>query len=61
LSDLKQTVTIKLLETDLLELQRILLDEDTDAALEFLKIVIAQRLPKKDGWSCNSNNFNQYI
>ena len=61
MSDLKQTVTIKLLEQDLLELQRILLDEDSQAALEFLKSVVACKLPKKDGWNCNSNNLNQYI
>ena len=61
MSDLIQTVTIKFLEQDLLELQRIIMDEDADAALEFLRTVVAKRLPKKNGWNCNSNNLNQYI
>lgn len=34
---MKQALTLILDEADLIELQRILMDEDADAALEFLK------------------------
>jgi len=61
LSDLKQSVTIKLTESDLLELQRILLDEDAEAALEFLKCSVENKLPQKDSRVCNSYNKNQYL
>jgi len=59
--DFRQSVTIKLVEHDLLELQQIFIDEDKEAAFEFLKNVVIPRLPQKTWRHCNSNNLNQYL
>ncbi len=54
-------VVITLEEKDLLELQEILLDDDKDAALSFLKTCIATKLPSKGSDPCDSTRINPYL
>ncbi len=54
-------IAITLEEKDLLELQEILLDEDKEAALSFLKNCIASKLPEKGNGHCDSTRTNPYL
>jgi hypothetical protein len=54
-------IAITLEEKELLELQEILLDEDKDAALSFLKTCIAAKLPSKGTAPCDSTRINPYL
>jgi len=54
-------VTILLDETALLEVQQVLLDDDPDAALAFVRKRIAPRIPGKGTAACDSSRLNPYI
>ena len=54
-------IVVMLEESDLLELQAVLLDEDEPAALEFLKTRIVPRIPVKGTASCDSTRRNPYL
>ena len=54
-------VVITLEEDDLLELQKILLDDDTKAALKFLKTRIAFKIPSRGTAPCDSSRHNPYL
>ena len=54
-------LVITLEEEDMLDLQEILLDEDSHAALEFLKTRIAGKLPAKGSSHCDSSRNNPYL
>ncbi len=54
-------IAITLEEKDLIELQEILLDDDKDAALSFLKTCIATKLPSKGDAHCDSTRINPYL
>ncbi len=55
------TLTITLEETDLIELQVVLLDEDAAAALEFLRTRIAPRITTKGIAPCDSSRLNPFL
>jgi hypothetical protein len=55
------TFVLSLNEHDLLELQAVLMDKDKDAALRFLEVRIAPRLPKKGTSLCDSSRLNPYL
>ena len=55
------TISIHLDERALLDLQEVLLDEDPDAALRFVKEHVAPRLPKKGTAPCDSTRLNPFI
>jgi len=54
-------IVITLEENDLVELQEILLDEDKEAALNFLKTTICAKLPEKGSSHCDSSRLNPYL
>ncbi len=54
-------IVITLEENDLVELQEILLDEDKEAALDFLKTTICGKLPEKGNSHCDSSRLNPYL
>ena len=54
-------VVITLEAEDLLELQRILVDEDEKAALEFLERRIGPKIPAKGTARCDSSRRNPYL
>ena len=54
-------VVITLEETDLMELQEILLDDDAKAALDFVKTTIASKIPDKGDSHCDSSQHNPYL
>ncbi len=54
-------IAITLSEEDLLELQNILLDDDADLALDFVKNRIGARLPAKGTSPCDSTRINPYL
>ncbi|NQU23139.1 MAG: hypothetical protein HQ567_17820 [Candidatus Nealsonbacteria bacterium] len=54
-------VVVTLDETDLMELQIVILDEDEAAALTFLKTRIAAKIPKKGTALCDSSRLNPYL
>ena len=55
------TISIHLDERALLDLQEVLLDDDADAALRFVKEHVAPRLPKKGTAPCDSTRLNPFI
>ena len=55
------TISIHLDERALLDLQEVLLDEDPDAALQFVKKHIAPKVPKKGTAACDSSRLNPFI
>lgn len=54
-------VSVTLEEGALLELHAVLLDDDPEAALEFLKRHIAPRIPRKGSAACDSTRLNPFI
>ncbi len=55
------TISIVLEEASLLELQRVLLDDDAIGALEFLKKHVASRIPRKGTAPCDSSRLNPFL
>jgi hypothetical protein len=55
------TISIVLEEEALLELQRVLLDDDAIGALEFLKEHVASRIPRKGTAPCDSSRLNPFL
>ena len=55
----KLVVTLE--EADLVDLQGILLDDDREAALEFLRTRIAPQIPEKGTDHCDSSRRNPYL
>ena len=54
-------IVVTLNDEDLLELQAVLLDADEPAALEFLRMRIAPRIPVKGSAACDSSRLNPYL
>jgi hypothetical protein len=54
-------IVISLEDSDLLDLQEILLDEDAAAALTFLQTRIAPGIPSKGSRNCDSSRCNPYL
>lgn len=54
-------VVITFDEADLLAMQQILLDEDKDAALDFVKTNICTKIPQKGSSPCDSSRLNPYL
>ena len=54
-------IVVTLEEEDLLDLQGVLLDEDKDAALEFLRKRLVPKLPSKAQSACDSSYRNPYL
>jgi hypothetical protein len=55
------TISIHLDERALLDLQEVLLDEDPEVALRFVKEHIAPKVPKKGTAACDSSRLNPFI
>ena len=55
------SITITLDETDLMALQEVVLDEDPDAALAFVKENICPKIPEKGSSPCDSTRLNPYL
>ena len=55
------TITITLTEPDLIALQQILLDDDKDEALDFIKSVICAKIPKQGSAPCDSTRLNPFL
>jgi len=58
---LGKKVIITLEETDLLALQSVLVDNDKDAALDFLKNNICPKIPGRGSAACDSTRLNPYL
>ena len=56
-----QQVVITLEESDLLALWAAVVDEDTSAALTFLKERILPKIPAKGNAACDSSRLNPYL
>jgi hypothetical protein len=54
-------ISVQLEEQALLALQQVLLDDDAEAALRFVKEHIAPKLPKKGTAACDSSRLNPFI
>jgi len=54
-------VVVTLDEADLIELQAVILDADEAAALTFLKMRIAPKIPTKGTAPCDSSRLNPYL
>lgn len=54
-------LVVTLSEEDLLELQTILMDEDEEAALQFLQTRLVSRIPQKGTAPCDSTRLNPYL
>ncbi len=54
-------LVVTLSEEALLELQTILIDEDKEAALQFLQTRLASKIPQKGTASCDSSRLNPYL
>jgi hypothetical protein len=54
-------VVITLTEKDLLELQAVLVDDDPQGALGFLKERIVPKIPEKGTAACDSTRLNPYL
>lgn len=54
-------MTLTLAEEDIMEVQRILMDDDEKAALEFIKKRILERLPAKGSSPCDSTRINPFL
>lgn len=55
------TVSVTLNEQALLELQEVLLDDDAEAALAFVKRHIAPCVPRSGSAPCDSTRLNPFI
>jgi hypothetical protein len=54
-------ITIMLEEEDLLELQRVLIDDDAAGALRFLRQCLAPRIPRQGTAPCDSSRLNPFL
>ncbi len=54
-------LVITLEEEDLLDLQGVLIDDDGEAALDFIKTRIAPKIPDKGTDHCDSSRCNPYL
>ena len=54
-------IVVTLDESDLIELQIVILDADEAAALEFLKTRIVPKIPTKGDAPCDSTRLNPYL
>ena len=54
-------VVLTLEAEELLELQRVIIDDDQKGALEFLKTRIGPKIPSKGTASCDSSRNNPYL
>ena len=54
-------VLVTLEEEDLLNLQAVLLDDDAEAALDFIKARLAPKIPNKGTALCDSSRRNPYL
>ena len=54
-------VVLTLEAEELVELQRVLIDDDQKGALEFLKTRIEPKIPSKGTASCDSTRKNPYL
>jgi hypothetical protein len=55
------SITITLEEQDLIALQQVILDEDKDEALAFVKNVICAKIPKQGSAPCDSTRLNPFL
>ncbi len=55
------TVSVTLTEQALLELQEVLLDDDAEAALAFVKRYVAPSVPRSTGRPCDSTRLNPFV
>ncbi|MDH4179201.1 MAG: hypothetical protein OEV33_01720 [Armatimonadota bacterium] len=55
------TISVHLDERALLDLQQVLLDDDAEAALQFVKKHVAPKVPKKGTAACDSTRLNPFI
>jgi hypothetical protein len=58
---LETKVVITLERDDLLALQAILVDDDRDAALDFIKTNLCPKIPGKGSAPCDSTRLNPYL
>ena len=54
-------ISVHLDEQALLALQQVLLDDDAEAALRFVKEHVAPKLPRKGSAACDSTRLNPFI
>ena len=54
-------ITVTLSEADLLALQEIMLDDDAEGALHFLKESVCPKLPVRGTAACDSTRINPYL
>ena len=54
-------VTITLDEEDLLALQEVLIDEDPDGALDFIRRHLCPKMPTKGSMPCDSTRLNPFL
>ena len=54
-------ITLTLSESDLLALQEVMLDDDAEGALRFLKESVCPKIPVKGTSACDSNRINPYL
>ena len=54
-------IVVTLDESDLIDLQIVILDADEAAALEFLKTRIVPKIPTKGSAPCDSTRLNPYL
>ena len=59
--EVKNKIVITLTEKDRIELSAVIVDEDNDGALEFLKTRIAPKIPQKGTAPCDSSRLNPYL
>ena len=55
------TIVIKLNPKALMQLQSVLIDEDPDDALDFIKTQILPQIPSKGSAPCDSTRLNPYL
>ena len=55
------SITITLDEQALMALQEVMLDEDAEAALAFVRDHICPRIPQKGSSPCDSTRLNPYL
>ena len=54
-------ITLMLDEAELLELQRVLIDDDAAGALRFLRQCLAPRIPRRGTAPCDSSRLNPFL
>ena len=54
-------IVLTLEAEELLELQRVVIDDDQEAALDFIKTRLIRRIPAKGTALCDSSRLNPYL